>query len=325
VLNPGPFSVLTNTNSNGATQTYRDYLDEETSVIKRPEGADWSDPFGDGVWRSSWFYASLILIKGHDPQNYATIYGEHGVGIEEAGNFLKYFAANNIQGEEWSLPKNPSQKFSRDQLAPLLLMLAAVNVHEVGLRADAKIVTESLVEIIKDKAAVSDSAQGEVGENLRYVVDVLARQFGIDYIDAATRAVYKAAFTTSLKLDNILVQLPVDAATLNDFSVFNRLALVSLQCVIWGKADSDVVDWRENYKLHADKGWGPAFRLVAGRSVDAATIDSYRGLKSSRTLDNDIILAQRPKKYLDATFPPQVGDQIVLDYVLLLGLESMWR
>lgn len=48
-------------------QQYSQYIDGQTGVVKRPEGEGWTDPYGDGVWRSSWFYASLLVIRAKDP------------------------------------------------------------------------------------------------------------------------------------------------------------------------------------------------------------------------------------------------------------------
>lgn len=33
-------------------QSYSQYIDEESAVVKRPEGEGYDDPYSDGVWRS---------------------------------------------------------------------------------------------------------------------------------------------------------------------------------------------------------------------------------------------------------------------------------
>ncbi len=98
-----------------AAQSYSQYIDAETGVVKRPEGEGWADPYGDGVWRSSWFYASLLAIRSKDQALYEKLQTEHGVSADQAGLFLTYFRDHCTGGEEWKLPKNDSQKFSRDQ------------------------------------------------------------------------------------------------------------------------------------------------------------------------------------------------------------------
>jgi hypothetical protein len=312
-------------------QTYLQYVDEESNVIKRPQGEGWSDPFGDGVWRSSWFYASLIVLKAEDPAAYGDLVQRHGVKAEQAKKFLEYFLANNTGSDEWTLPKNPSQKFSRDQLVPLLYLLAAVHKYDADARPVAKDILKKLIELVDEQGGVSDSTQGEVRENLKYVIDVLARKYGLDSVSGATRGVYKNAFSLSLKADNAQAQLPGDLATADGYSVFNRLSLVTLQGLVWGVDDSDVKDWRKNYKVHADKGWGPAFRLVAGRSLSGEDIKKYASAYIKRDQDNDIIMGQRPSKYLAGDFPePQFGQAdadgaLVLDFVVLSGLHAAWK
>lgn len=308
-----------------ANQRYAQYIDAETGVVKRPEGEGWSDPFGDGVWRSSWFYGSLLAIRAKDPQTYEGLRKDHGIEAAQAGQFLTYFRDHCTGGDEWTLPKNPSQKFSRDQLTPLLYLLASVYAYAPEYRPVAKDIVSRLIDLDRKKGAVSDSSQGHIGDNLRYVIDVLARKYDLDYVDGNRRHFYKLQFSGALKVYALQVQLPGDAATHEDYSVFNSLSLVTLQGIVWGKDDGDVKDWRANFHQHADKGWGPAFRIVAGRSIDDATIEKYRTVKVSRSQDNDIILSQRPHKYLDGTFPPAHGDWLVLDYVLLEGLRGAWN
>jgi hypothetical protein len=316
--------------ASNASLNISQYLDSETAVMKRPEGEGWSDPFGDGVWRSSWFYASLVVIKGEQPRLYDAIEQDHGVGIEHAKQFLTGFRDNNTGRDEWTLPKNPRQKFSRDQLVPLLYLMAAAHNYEDDLRPIAKDVLGELIDLVKRRGAVSDARQGRVRENLKYVIDVLADKYDVDFVDGNTRSAYKLAFTTSLRFDSGQVQLPGDAATQDDFSVFNRLSLVTLQAILWGTSDDDVRAWRKNYRQHADRGWGPAFRIVAGRSLSDARIDEYKEAFIQRSQDNDIIMGQRPHKYLSGAFPgPQIAQDasngwLVLDYVVLSGLKAAW-
>ncbi len=189
----------------------------------------------------------------------------------------------------------------------------------------AKDIVARLIALDKSKGAVSNSSQGKLQDNLRYCIDVVAHLYGVHYVDGATRGLYKKEFGAALKAYSHQVQLPGALATQDDFSVYNSLALVTLQGVVWGKDDHDVKAWRANFNQHADKGWGPAFRIVSGRSIDDATIDKYSTMRMSRSQDNDIILGQRPSKYLKGTFPPTSGDWLVLDYVNLKGLRLAWQ
>ena len=70
------------------SQKYVQYLDAETAVVKRPEGPGWDDPFGDGVWRSSWFYSSLLIIKAKDQPTYGIMRERSGKVQRQPANYL---------------------------------------------------------------------------------------------------------------------------------------------------------------------------------------------------------------------------------------------
>src|SRR5262245_35421649 len=70
-------------------QKYSQYLDPETGAITRPAG--WDDPFGDAVWRTSWFYSSLVVIRAIAPEEYANIASTHDISASTVATFLSYF------------------------------------------------------------------------------------------------------------------------------------------------------------------------------------------------------------------------------------------
>ena len=314
-----------------AGQRYSQYVDAETAVVKRPEGPGWSDPFGDGVWRTSWFYSSLLIIKAKDGSLYDKIRTEHGVDESLATKFLAYFRDNCTGSDQWSLPKNPTQKFSGDQLAPLLYLLASVNAYGSDTaKPVAKDILKRLIDIDKRHGAISDSRQGQIGDNQRYAIDIVCRMYDIDYLRGFRRDLCKFEFSTALALNNRLAQLPwQDLATLDAYSVFNALGLVSEACIKWGKSDEDVDTWRKNYRVHADKKWGPSFQIVSGRSFDPMDIEQYYTSYISSDKDNDIIMAQRPAKYISGEFHPDhdagPNKWLVLDYVILKGFQLLWQ
>lgn len=316
---------------NMATQRYAQYIDQESAVVKRPEGAGWSDPFGDGVWRSSWFYSSLLIIKGKDTTAFQQICNDHGITEGLVGGFLSYFRDNCAGTDGWMLPKNPSQKFSGDQLAPLLYLSASANAFGADeAKGAAQAILQKLIDLDRRHGAISDTHQGQIRDNQRYAIDIVCRMYGIDYLRGIRRDACKLAFSTALALNNQLAQLPwQDLATRDDYSVFNALGLVSEACIKWGKDDEDVDTWRKNYRVHADRGWGPAFRITSGRSFSLSDIDEYASTYITRDQDNDIILAQRPAKYLSGEFAPDTNPGpnkwLVLDYVILKGLQLLWQ
>jgi len=314
-----------------AEDKYQQYIDKASGVVMKPDKDGFDDPYGDGVWRSSWFYGSLLIIKNKDAGTYNQIVQEHHLDMADLDKFLVYFRDNCTTGDQFTLPKNPSQKFSGDQLAPLLYLLASVNQYgEESSKAAAKTILERLSALVKKKGALSDARKGQILPNQEYLIDLVCKMYGFEHSNGLTRGLQKTAFSAACKAHNIIAQAPDDRiATLDDYAVFNALSLVTVTAMKWGKDDSDVNSWRENYRLHADKGWGPAFRIVSGRSIDDATIDSYKTMYIKRDLDNDIVLSQRPHKFLNNTFPTSLnsgpGIYRVLDYVILKALQSEWK
>ena len=114
----------------------------------------------------------------------------------------------------------------------------------------------------------------------------------------------------------------------DEFSFFNALALVTLQALAWGPGDDDVKQWRENFHHMADKGGGPAFQIASGVTPVNPTVDSFKTTTTCRDADNDVVMSQRPSKFLDGTYPnPSCGTSprtAALDYVILKGLELAW-
>lgn len=332
------------------SQQYAQYVDSETGVIKRPEsvGVDWGDPFGDGVWRSAWFYASLIVIRALDAASYAKIKSEHGVDVSLAGQFLDYFQNHCTSNDGWQLPKT-NQVFSRDQLVPLLYLLAAVAHHAPDFKDTGQNILKSLINLEEKGKGVSDSLKGTIGRNIGYMIDVLCDEdrydiayrtsdmtvwliSGIGNVTAARanrRGAYKTLFGLALQAHSLTGWLQTgDLDVSDEYSVFNAIGAVSLQCIAWGKDDGDVKDWRSNFRIHADNNWGPAFQLVAGRSVSNTDIEEYATAHVTRDLDNDIVMAQRPDKIQDGTLTSKLkggpGQWLTLDYVILKALRLLW-
>jgi hypothetical protein len=328
-------------------QKYNQYLDEESGVIKQPD--PWGDPFGDGVWRSAWFYSSLIILRSLNTPLYNTITTTNGINAEGAGSFLNFFSQNCLSENGWALPKNPSQKFSRDQLVPLLYLLGVVNKFAPEFVDVGKNILHNLIVLEKNDTGLSNTQKGSIGRNIGYMIDVLCdnARYNLNYrssdltfylvpclgnIKCAKgnrRGVYKNMFSLALNAHELGGWIrPSGIDVTDEYSVFNALAAVSLQCVAWGKDDSDVKDWRDNLKLHADDGWGPAFQIVAGRSISDADITAWADAHVTRALDNDIISAQRPVKIRDGILTSDlkggVDHWLTLDYVILKALRVLW-
>jgi hypothetical protein len=344
-------------------QTYSQYIDTESAVVKRPEVGAWTDsPFGDGVWRSSWLYASLLVIRALDAATYDWLQSEHHVNASLAGRFLTFFRDHCLTEDGWQLPKHPEQAFSRDQLVPMLYLLAAVSAYAPEFQGVGGDILHSLGRLEEHGRGVSSERKGSIGRNIGYLIDVLSDEQRYDMVyrtsDMAAwrltaafnenkakknrRAYYKRVFSLALKAENLGEQfddsftdgemfgMPIKVDHLADeYSQFNTLGAMSLQCIAWGADDQDVQEWQANYRVHADDGWGPAFRLVAGRSVSDSEIEAYRTAHVTRAQDNDIIMAQRPRSIRDGTFDLSLtgkpGEWLVLDYVILKALALLWQ
>lgn len=327
---------------------YSQYLDQESGVIKRPE--PWGDVFGDGVWRSSWFYASLLIIRSLAPQQYTALVDTHGVDVSEAGTFLHFFRSHCLHADGWTMPKHSEQAFSRDQLLPLLYLLAVVEKFAPEFGNDARSILQSLIKLEEHGKGVSDTPQGRIGRNIGYLIDVLCddARYDLNYrssdlplflvpcfgnIKCAKgnrRGAYKKLFSLALNAHRLTGWAASEGLDLADeYSVFNALAAVSLQCLAWGKDDSDVKDWRKNFTVHADAGWGPAFQIVSGRRITETEIQAWKNAHVTREQDNDIIVAQRPTKIRDDVLSPDFTEGserwLLLDYVILEGLRLVWQ
>ncbi|QEH39278.1 hypothetical protein OJF2_78930 (plasmid) [Aquisphaera giovannonii] len=312
------------------TERFAQYLDPESGVVTKPEGEGWDDFYGDAVWRSSWLFASLLAIRSGEPATYERLQREQGLDVVQGEHFLRFFRDHCTGGDEWKIPKNDSQRFSGDQLAPLLYLVSSVYAYgSDAAKAVARDLLQRLIGLDERIGALSSSSSGTIRDNQRYVIDINCRMYDIDYLSGPRRDVCKGSFSAALKANNFMAQLPwEELATMDDYSVFNALAVVSVACVKWGKDDDDVDAWRSNYRLHADRGWGPSFRIVAGRSLEDSSIEDYYTAHITREMDNDIIMAQRPHRYLKGDFGPQLkggpGQWLVLDYVILKGLRLIW-
>lgn len=313
-----------------SAETYGVYVSADTGIVKSPEGF----ASNDDCWRTSWFHASLVVISSKDPALYESLKQNHAVDLSSVTTFLKYFRENCLKERSLLRAGSLTDDFSRDQLVPLLYLIEAVRVcGPDDARPHAKAILEHVVGLVKSHGRVSPTAGGAVGKNLSYCIDVIGDKHGVSLLNSFERGLSKVEFSLALKFYNAQAQVPIeDIKTLDDFSVFNSLGLVSQQCLSWGKDDDDVEAWRSNFKLLADKGWGPSFRLVSGRSITEEEIDKYGSAHITRLQDNDIIMAQRPTKYLKHEYPEMQFSQgsgedrhLVLDYVILKGLQCVWK
>ena len=79
------------------TQRYSQYVDDVSGVVKAPPGF----ANNDDCWRSSWFYASLLVIHEKDNVLYHHIAKQHSVDLNQLTTFLRYFRENCVSDEGW--------------------------------------------------------------------------------------------------------------------------------------------------------------------------------------------------------------------------------
>jgi hypothetical protein len=316
-----------------------DYIDHATGVVTNP----FENPFGDSVWRSSWLYSSLLVLKGKSRTAYDDIAQNHALDTASATTFLRTFAAHVTGNDGWAV-LGSTQKFSTDQLSPLLYLLQCAKLFGTSEdQAAASAILNSLLQLESTGKPLSDSPSGKIRPNLGYVIDVLCDhdRYDMTYrttdlpiflvpclgnIDCALtkrRSAYKEAFSAALTAEAIGADQGLD-----EFSFFNSGSLVTLQALAWGSGDQDVKKWRENFHQMADKGGGPAFQIASGAMRVSPTVDSFKTATTCRDVDNDVIMSQRPSKFLSGAFPsPSCGASprtAALDYVILKGLELAW-
>ena len=337
------------------TLKWGDYIEQETGLVTKPKS--WSDIYGDCVWRSSWVYASLLVIREKDQGLYKELRDTHGLHLKYLDPYLATCIDKVCGDDEWCVPGS-DQKFSRDQLAPMLYMLAAISAyeHDDEIKRRARNIMLRLNELEKDGKPLSKSGSGKIGDNLRYVICVLSDddRFHFNYktadmetwlvpafgnLDAAKanrRAYYKSMFKAGLEAERLgsLNHPRQPSGVFDETAFFNAIALVTSQAVVWGAGDRDVKNWRSSFDHAATAGFGPAFRLASGASVTKDELNRYRDATICRQQDNDIVMAQRPKKFIDKEFPgcpacegtePNQVRHVALDFVILEALRLVWK
>jgi hypothetical protein len=252
-----------------------DYIDPTTGVVMNP----FEDPWGDSVWRSSWLYSSLLVIKAKAPSTYGEIALIHNLDVASATTFLKSFAEHGTGDDGWTV-LGSTQKFSTDQLAPLLYLLECTKrFGTADGQAPATAILMSLLELERVGKPLSDSHSGHILPNFGYVIDVLCDQarydltyrttdlpvflvrcFGdIDCARKKRRDAYKDAFSAALTFQAIGADQGQD-----ETAFFNALALITLQALVWSPGDDNVKTWRENFHRMANKGGVLHSKLFAG-------------------------------------------------------------
>jgi hypothetical protein len=333
------------------TLSWGDYVERRTGLVTKP--TSWSDIHGDSVWRSSWLYASLLVIREKDPALYKELRDKHGLDLKYLQSYLDTCLDKVCGDNGWHVPGS-DQKFSRDQLAPMLYMFAAIAVyeHDSAIKTKARKVLLRLNDLEKDGTPLSSSGSGKIGDNLRYVICVLADKdrfdfnyktaamekwlvpaFGdLDKAKANRRAYYKTTFTAGLEAQRLgSLNYPKQiSGVFDETTFFNAIALVTAQSIVWGANDHDVKRWRNTFDHAAKAKFGPGFRLASGADVSKKDLALYREATICRRQDNDIVMAQRAKKYIDNEFPscrvcdgkkPDQVRHIALDFVILQGLN----
>lgn len=330
----------------------RDYYDRDCGVVMKPAVMN-NDPYGDGVWRSSWVYASLLILREKSPSTYRLIERKHGLNADCARVFINYFVENCCTSSKWKLPKHPDQKFSRDQLVPFLYFLSTVVKFAPEMKPVGKKALKSLCELEENGKPLSNSCKGKIGRNLGYAIDVLcdSSRYKVNYrtpdldvflitalgnitaAKASRRSAYKAAFTAALVSQDLAAKTVSPTATdsnilVDTYSHFNAIGLVTLQCLAWGKSDSDVKKWRKMFKYRSSSKWGPAFRIAYGVS---ANFEQFRyghvAYGKSNNGDNDIVVAQRPIRFRSGSLRLREANNDTwptLDWVILNGLKHAW-
>jgi hypothetical protein len=146
-----------------------DYIDPTTGVVTNP----YENPFGDSVWRSSWLYASMLVLRSKSPTLFDSICAFHSLDKNAPARFLNSFVAHGIGDQGWTVIGS-SQKFSGDQFAPLLYLLECVAAFGIPEeRNPSNAIMESLLRLEKTGTPLSDSPSGKILPNLGYVIDVL--------------------------------------------------------------------------------------------------------------------------------------------------------
>lgn len=271
--------------------------------------------YGDSVWRSGWLYFACLSCRGR-PSMVEWLKRHKIDPTASAAAFLSRFAEVCIKDDRLLVHPDQDQHFSRDQLVPMLMLLAVVSMRAEEIRPLGLPIIEAIVRLDEKYGAVAPVHQGEINDNLRYIIGKVAKVYGVKYKKATNCLPFVAAIAGYEKVWEYLTPFVKPKDRPRPYTIFNNAGLLSIIALFYG-LDKDVQSWRKYFDWYAKHGWGVFYQILAGTRYTKVDIEEYEGV---RHYTNDI-LSQRGEDHFDEVRP---GHAEILDYPILLAMEEIW-
>ena len=298
--------------------------------------------WGDSTWLSSWFYLSALLtwqnpkwrqaVKDHDPE-----WDKH------LALFLDSFARLCFyEGKVWTHPcrklhysweevqKNPklglytTNHFTRDQMAPLLALLAAVAVYKKNTAAywsGHRIIKRFYKFCVGHQMSDHPRKGGMIMPSNVAVINEVARLYGLEGSKLLGPSVLLAEYKTYSPLWYAHDKLPawLQKTTAKGlprpYTFFNAIAHTTAFAISRGRDHADVRALRSCFSYPA-KHWYPGYKVVAGAKYNKNDFERFNRINSNWKLD---IL----HNHCDGSILKK-GKSKVLDYLLCHGLKVVY-
>jgi len=276
------------------------YIDHYGFVLDNPR-----EP-GDAAFHSSYLYASECVFNEN---------------IDKVEKFLLYFSEyclkhNRLIGHPnmFTDRVDKSLHFSRDQLSPLLYLGATIHKYQPQLKPYYKKILQKIVDLDHDKGNIAGGhSNGDINHNLRYIISLLCRAYGVGYKKAKCESWFSKALTGyNLAWSSFAARLMSDRIKPRPFTLNNNVNLLTVRKLLLNSNKH-----RSNFKWFA-KNWhhGIGYKIISGLSFNQSELEAYRE-KTSIYLT--LFMDKGIKSVSDDT-----GKHTCFDYWHLEALRRIW-
>src|SRR4030042_5599285 len=168
-------------------------------------------------------------------------------------------------------PSHVLTNFSRDNLSPLILVLAAIKIYvndpNVIKLATAIIKYIASIDIIGN--SMSNTDRGKFNWSIRWPISVVANAYEVD-CHSAFECLFKASlYANELKWKYSLWDH-------EHYAIWNMLGQLSA-CHVLGKS----TNLRKYFLVYAKQDWGVAYKIEAGKSyTELEILERYKDIRS---------------------------------------------
>ena len=277
------------------------YIDSYGSVLDNPR-----EP-GDSCFHSSYLYASECVFDEN---------------IDKVEKFLVYFSEHCLKHDRlighpnmYTDKVDKSLAFSRDQLSPLLLLLAVVHKYQPQLKPYCKKILQKIVDLDHDKGNIAGGHRnGDVNNNLRYIISILCEAYGVGY----GRAKGETWFSKTLAAYELAWRQPLGnwlkpSWKPRPYTINNNANLLTVRKLLLNSNRH-----RSNFRWFG-KNWyhGIGYKIIAGLPFNQSEISAYISKKS-------IYMGLFMDRGIESVSDEE-GYHVCFDYWHLEALRRIWK